>query len=285
LGLVHAGRIYFFAGESEREKFRAHPSFYARGDLANFGNCLVIQIDEGKVVAGLPETTAIVNGLRYFFAGDYQRRLFASDPSHYGVKRIVFRSAEEQPILAASPQARKNESKSQQESRESGATRLPGQELEEPEEQHYAMEGYCPVSIQTQGIWVRGSYQNHVDYAGKRYLLAGAKEKKLFQDDPQKYMPALGGDCIVSKTDQGELRPGSVYHSVIFEERLYLFAGPEEVKAFKADPAKYVQAAAEPAEPEAPHQADAIPADEQESTGNILREGRRSEFRGSGLGR
>ena len=55
--------------------------------------------------------------------------------------------------------------------------------------------------------------------------------------------------------DDGKLVPGSVYHTLTYEGKLYLFAGPEQEKAFKAEPTNYVEPAAEaeeaPAESEA----------------------------------
>ncbi len=264
-GLTHARRLYFFAGESERERFRRHPAYYATGDLANEGHCLVSQIDERKIVVGLPETVAIVGGLRYHFAGAHERRLFASDPSHYGVQRMLLTAPDQEKALSADPQAKSAQVHSGNQGMEKAASPRPKEDLEEPDEQHYAMEGYCPVSIQLQGIWVRGSYQNHVDHEGRRYLLAGDKEKKLFLEDPERYAPMLGGDCIVSKADEGKQTPGSVYHTLIYEGKLYLFAGPEQVRAFKADPTRYVEPLVTPQE-------DAAPVDDQEPSENALRE-------------
>lgn len=270
-GLIHAQRLFFFAGESERQQFRANPTYYAAGDLANGGRCLVSQIDEGKSIAGMPETVAIVNGLRYHFGGAHERRLFGADPSHYGVQRMLVSAPDQQTLQSAAPLAVNSDSQGT----DKAASPRSKEDLEEPDDQHYAMEGYCPVSIQEQGVWVRGRYQNHADYEGKRYLLAGDKEKKLFLEDPERYAPVEGGDCVVTKAEEGKLTPGSVYHSLIFEGRLYLFAGPEQVQAFKADPTKYVQPAEEVQEDAAP-QEDTSPADDEESAENDLREGRRS---------
>ena len=260
-GLIHARRLYFFAGMSEREQFRGNPTHYATGDLAKEGHCLVSQIDEGKIVVGLPETVAIVGGLRYHFAGAHERRLFASDPSHYGVQRMLLSAPYQQTLQSAAPLAVNSDSPGT----EKAALPRPKEDSEVPDDQHYAMEGYCPVSIQQQGIWVHGSYQNHVDYEGKRYLLAGDKEKKLFLENPERYAPVRGGDCLVSKADEGSLTPGSVYHSLIYEGRLYLFAGPKQVQAFKADPIRYV-------EPTVTPQEDTAPVDVQDPTENALRE-------------
>jgi YHS domain-containing protein len=280
-GLIHRGRMYFFAGEDERARFQADPALYTDGDLANGGRCLVSQVDQHKSIIGLPATVAIVNGLRYLFAGDYQRRQFAADPAYYGVQRILADAPEE----TASP--RVNEDRNTRGSTQTAGPQSSADNLEDADDQDYAMEGYCPVSIHEQGAWRRGSFQNHVDHEGHRYVFAGENERKLFLDDPQKYVPVLAGNCIVSKLDKGNAVRGSVYHSLIYEGRLYLFAGPDEVKSFKADPRRYVEPAA-PAEagefPITDPTDESTPTDEPPVEGNVLREGR-SELGRRGIGR
>ena len=118
---------------------------------------------------------------------------------------------------------------------------LPKRAEDVADDHHYVMEGYCPVAIQEQGIWVRGNYRNLVKHEGRKYLVAGENEKQMFLAEPERYAPALGGDCIVSLSDDGKLVPGSVYHSLIVEGKLYLFAGSEQERAFKADPTDYFE--------------------------------------------
>jgi YHS domain-containing protein len=168
----------------------------------------------------------------------------------------------DQPVHSLTPNLTNARSKDQQElaKQQKGVKPLPKKAEEEADDHHYVMEGYCPVSIQEQGIWVRGSYQNLVKYEGRKYLLAGEKEKQLFLEDTQRYVPALGGDCIVSLTDDGKLVPGSVYHTLIFEGKLYLFAGSDQEQAFHAEPTNYVEPAAETEE--APQESEA-PTDEE----------------------
>ncbi len=261
-GLIHARRLYFFAGSGEREQFQSDRSRYANGDLAHTGKCLVSQVDQGRDVTGLPETVAVVNGLRYHFAGAYQRGLFAANMAHYGVRRELLHAKGDQPVHSLRPKVANAHSKNPQEKAEQQeeAKPLPKKAEEEADDHHYVMEGYCPVSIQEQGMWVRGSYQYLEEYEGRKYLLAGEKEKQLFLEDTLRYVPALGGDCIVSLTDDGKLVPGSVYHTLIFEGKLYLFAGPDQEQAFHAELTNYVEPAAETEE--APQESE-TPTDEE----------------------
>ncbi len=250
--LLYDDRIFLFAGHEQRERFRTHPEQYANSDLARHGMCLVSLVDEEKKVAGLPETLAIVNGLRYQFAGAYQRNQFATNLARYGVKRQL-RTAQQdgsseklvtQP--AASGSGPRGSAEKPQE-----AKPLPKNSSDSPDVVRVAMEGYCPVSITDKHLWVRGTYQHQAQYDGKTYLLTGEKERQLFLTDPEKYVPALGGDCVATKTNTGNLVPGSVYHSIYVkkEKKFYLFAGPEQAQAFKANPEKYTLSKPAPTTP------------------------------------
>ena len=114
-GLIHARRLYFFAGSGEREEFRSDPSRFANGDLAHEGKCLVSHIDQGRDVTGLPETVAVVNGLRYHFAGAHQRGLFAGQMAHYGVRRELLHAKGDRPVHSMRPDFAGSHSKSQTE--------------------------------------------------------------------------------------------------------------------------------------------------------------------------
>ena len=111
-----------------------------------------------------------------------------------------------------------------------------------PEHVQPTMDGYSPVSIIEQGQWVHGRYKFHVVHDGKVYLLTGNEEKTLFLQDPNRYIPALEGDCVVSLVDSGQRVAGSIYHAAQYEGRLFLFAGAEQKRTFKSSPETYAQA-------------------------------------------
>jgi len=242
-GLIHSRRIYFFADSNQRELFRADPEQFSSSDLANRGKCLVSQLTQKRYVTGLPETAAVVNGLRYHFAGTHERNQFAANMSRFGVKRELAqaRGDRTQQTLVPRPLNTSIDGQASEGSRSKLAIPLPKKDTEGSEDHHYVMEGYCPVSILDQGIWVRGNYRNLVKHEGRKYLLAGEKEKGLFLEAPERYTPALGGDCIVSQTDDRRVAPGGVYNSLVVEGRLYLFAGAEQKQTFLADPSRYIE--------------------------------------------
>ena len=235
-GAVRNGRIYLFQSEEHSSRFRADPSRFEDVDLAFAGNCIVSQVENRREVPGLPETTALVNGMRYQFLGDFQRRLFASNMERYGIKRQLLTPLQGAPVRieSASDNAGVSDPQATRESKSDSA--------EDSLQPRSAMDGFCPVTFESKGVWVRGSFQYQTEYKGKLYLMAGAKEKREFEDDPEGYVPALGGDCLVTKVDDGTDVPGSVYHATYDkqkEQKLYLFTGAEQLEKFLADPDKY----------------------------------------------
>ena len=106
-----------------------------------------------------------------------------------------------------------------------------------------AMEGYCPVSIREEGVWVRGSLSYPVEIGEKIYLLAGEAQQEKFQKKPEQYAPILNGDCIVTFADSKKRIAGSVFYSKRSEDntQLFLFLGAEEKRLFEADPQKYLK--------------------------------------------
>lgn len=102
-----------------------------------------------------------------------------------------------------------------------------------------ALNGYCPVCILDLKKWVRGNPQHTVTYDGKAYYFPNAETRQTFLADPAKYVPALGGDGIVTYARTGQRVPGSIYHAAFHRGRLYLFADAPHKQMFVADPAAY----------------------------------------------
>lgn len=105
-----------------------------------------------------------------------------------------------------------------------------------------ALKGYCAVSILEMRKWVEGDPAYRVAYDGHSYLFANEQGEKLFEANPAKYVPALGGDCVVALVKMGKRVPGDIRYSAIHSGRLYLFSNPEGKKMFLADPAAYASA-------------------------------------------
>lgn len=241
-GTLHDGRLFFFRSLAEQQKFQANPDRYTQMDLANDGHCLVSQIDAQRKLPGLPETTVIADGLRYRFAGVHQQRKFLANMLAYGVKVPDSPQLEEtQPRPSNSAPALLTPDASFT----MGAaikTKVPKETSSAPVT-NKAMGGYCPVSIRDAGTWTAGDPRYRFDFDGLTYLLAGEAEQKLFAQNPSDYVPALGGNCVVTELDENRRIPGSIYHASQFEGRLFLFAGAEQKRVFDTTtPEKYANA-------------------------------------------
>ncbi len=256
-GIVHGGRIHFFANDEARGRFVADPARYADADLADGGRCIVSRVEYRRDAAGLPETAVLVGGMRRLFAGAYEQRLYLQQPARYDAAStappaatasvVTNESAQPgargwqsalQASIGSSPDGAPSAEASSPESLGKEAPDSPGEEetaiAPEP-----AMGGYCPVTLKTKGVWVRGRYDDRAEIGGLDFFTAGPTEREAFLADPALYIPALGGDCAVSFVDYGEKVRGSTFHAADFRGRLYLFADAERKEAFRAQPERY----------------------------------------------
>ena len=238
-GILHDQRLFFFLGLSEQQEFQASPERYEKVDLGNEGLCLVSQRDNQRLLPGLSETTVIVDGLRYRFAGSHQRQKFLLNMTHYGVVRP------DPPELAKLSEGRVRSLPSEPtpQGSSSGGKKKGSHSREkttDEEVSNHVMGGYCPVSIHDQGIWVAGEARYRVAFDGLSYLMAGEAEQKLFAENPSIYVPALAGHCVVTEKNKHQRVLGNPYHASPYEGRLFLFAGAEQKKVFKESPATYM---------------------------------------------
>ena len=233
-GALHAKRLFFFQSQAELKTFQAQPELYANVDAANAGQCLVSKVDLQQKMPGLPTTTVIVGGLRYQFAGVHEQRKFLSNMLHYGVQPNLLEPKLTPPPAQAPPLSalvdRKNIAQPLLKARPAIS------------ESAKAISGYCPVSIRDAGIWTLGEPRFQFALDGQVYLMAGESEYERFVENPNVYLPALGGNCVVTDVDSQKLVPGSIYQAAQFEDRLFLLAGPEQKRTFKANPERYAQA-------------------------------------------
>ncbi|NOY40259.1 MAG: hypothetical protein GXP26_00280 [Planctomycetes bacterium] len=262
-GVVHRGRIYLFASELLRERFQNNTERYTSEDIAHNGNCIVCKVDLQKEIQGLPATVATVGGLRYYFAGSHQRATFGANPSRYGAMAMGHAQGSGSPAVANKAPPQKGDgqqkmipaanAKDQQALADAKplADEAANDEKEAIPDGKLAMEGYCPVSIKEQGIWVRGKLNFPVELNNKIYLLAGEEQKEKFENNPKLYLPILGGDCIVSLVEKEQRIAGSVFYSKQSKDKgqLFLFAGAKEKRSFEANPTAYLEAAKTEATP------------------------------------
>jgi len=57
------------------------------------------------------------------------------------------------------------------------------------------LNGYDPVAYHTEGKPVKGNGWNTAEHKGVTYLFSNEKNRKMFEADPEKFIPAYGGFC------------------------------------------------------------------------------------------
>ena len=57
------------------------------------------------------------------------------------------------------------------------------------------LNGYDPVAYHTEGKPIKGNGYHVAEHEGVTYLFANKKNRKRFEADPEKYLPAYGGFC------------------------------------------------------------------------------------------
>lgn len=246
-GTLHEQRLYFFRSDAEQAEFRADPTKYADADLAAEGLCLVSQVDEQREREGLAETTVIVKGMRYQFAGLHQQRTFLANMVRYGVEphHALTMSPQQQQANSVPPHLLMPGSPSKSVAtapKQNATNKKLKKKLTKIENK--AMSGYCAVTIREKGVWELGDPRFSVEFDDLTYLMVSEQEQSLFQQQPNKYVPALAGNCVVTEIDENRRVPGTIYHAALHEgeQRLFLFAGAAQKNKFNEDPDRYLKA-------------------------------------------
>jgi YHS domain-containing protein len=92
--------------------------------------------------------------------------------------------------------------------------------------QSLALRGYDPVAYFEGGKPTRGAANLSASYGGARYLFASESHRKLFLENPQKYIPQYGGFCAVG-TSFGEKVDVDPETGRVVGGKLYLNNGPK----------------------------------------------------------
>ncbi|MDB4673342.1 hypothetical protein OAF27_00880 [Verrucomicrobiales bacterium] len=106
-----------------------------------------------------------------------------------------------------------------------------------------ALNGYSPVSLYNKGRDVAGSPNFAVEHKGLTFFLVDAKEMEEFKKDPEKYIPAFGGDCTKALSG-GKHLPGSASCSKKIDGKIYLFSSDAALLTWnKGDETEQLEAA------------------------------------------
>lgn len=112
--------------------------------------------------------------------------------------------------------------------------------IPEEEKAMIEFEGYCPVELSKHLMWVRGDYNNRLQFEGRLYLFAGKDQLEEFKRNPEKYAPAYQGIDIVVWKERGEKVHGTRIYGAWAVGRVFLFSSEENLIKFEKNARYYL---------------------------------------------
>lgn len=106
-----------------------------------------------------------------------------------------------------------------------------------------AMDGFCPVSMIVRAELTHGSDNACLAYKGRRYLFRGEAERSMFQNNPERFLPAENGLCVVTWAEEHRWIPGQIRYPAIFGDHVFFFNSETVRQKFLDDPERYVDSA------------------------------------------
>lgn len=98
---------------------------------------------------------------------------------------------------------------------------------------------YCPVALLDKAVLVEVDGTHTAVYAGARYFFETVEAKARFAAEPEKFVPARGGECLVTLAETQTEAIGSERFPVVYDGRIYLCASEQARQKFLTSPAVY----------------------------------------------
>lgn len=95
------------------------------------------------------------------------------------------------------------------------------------------LRGKCPVGIQKRELH-QADPAVSLDHDGYHYVFQNEAARTEFKASPEKFIPALGGDCVVAFARTGDRVTGNFV--AVYEGKQYWFADEQARRDFKTDP-------------------------------------------------
>jgi thiol-disulfide isomerase/thioredoxin/YHS domain-containing protein len=195
-----------------------------------------------------PDGTVLSQSEGYTDLSAYLVRLtrIESDFTRSRKMRIVSQGTDKKPPIVQEPKETSNPApdesvaKTEPKAASSDGTSTRPQETEQGTPR-IGLGGFCPVTINEQRKWRKGSPKFAREYQGVVYHLASAKNLAEFTRYPMKFAPRLLGcdPVIMWETDQAKI--GSVDFAAYFDGELFLFADLQSREAFRKNPVRYTR--------------------------------------------
>ena len=101
------------------------------------------------------------------------------------------------------------------------------------------LEGFCVVTLREQQEWQLGSEANQVVFDGQLYWFASQRQRAMFAATPQRYVPALAGNCVVTFAESGVRKRGDPQYGILHNKQLFFFQGEAEQEKFRGHPEQF----------------------------------------------
>ncbi|WP_425616730.1 thioredoxin fold domain-containing protein [Anatilimnocola sp. NA78] len=101
------------------------------------------------------------------------------------------------------------------------------------------MEGFCPVSLLTEGKWKKGEAQFGAKHRRRTFLFASAAHQQQFLADPDRFSPVMVGYDPVKFMQTGELIEGKATFGLTYRKQIYLFTDDASLKTFWQNPRQF----------------------------------------------
>ena len=209
------------------------------------GYCPVCLVKMDKLVKGDEKFSSVFDGKTYLFPGAEQKRTFDANPAAFtpalGGECTVCK------IEKGTRVAGKAEFHTVHDGRLYLFPGVKQQKMFERDPHRYvdadlALGGACPVCLVKSNKVVPGKAEYASVYDGQRYLFPGREHQRMFDADPEAFIPAMGGKCTVCKVEMNKDVEGQAEHHLTHNGRLYLFPSQKQLNMFEANPAKYADA-------------------------------------------
>ncbi|NOY30711.1 MAG: hypothetical protein GXP28_11250 [Planctomycetes bacterium] len=105
-----------------------------------------------------------------------------------------------------------------------------------------ALLGFSAIDLRDHQQWVAGKDEHQALFDGQLYRFSDARQRAIFAAAPQRYAPALGGDCLVTFAETGDRAVGDLHYGLQHGQRLFFFAGSEQRERFRENPMRFVDA-------------------------------------------
>ncbi len=98
-----------------------------------------------------------------------------------------------------------------------------------------ALNHYCPVAYSAMGKAAKGEAKYSSTYKGKKYYMMSADAKKMFEANPEQYVPKYNGYCATALAMGKKMEANPEIFSA-YKGATYLFSSKDAKAAFEKDP-------------------------------------------------